>query len=487
MHKVSAGGRRMAQWRSVLGAGLIGTWVFMSSVGTAMTELGDAELSTYSGQALLQMGQTAGTGISSGVTFYKAGLDAEVELNMNIKKLQLGCGGINGPGCDIDIDQVSLSGSTWTNGRPDSDALLTRPFFEFAVLNDNSRTQREVIGIRLSAEEATGMMTFGDQQAGAGDPGNKSGINSLSGYMRLGATSGTATTEARPMTFNNYTCQAGDGCTGTYAGINRRMTGRIYLNFLGLGVRAFDSNTYGLFLESSAANVTVPATVVSGKRMTSVNLTGSATVDPIDFSGLMTASVKDVILGSDLSLEKDVTGTISGLTATVPIQQSLKLIHKINVNSAFSLSMQRQNVLWPDTVAAAETGWWLAFQDEIDIGNISPEDDVPITNAVLLQALGPENPAWTPNPVPQGQSPSCTTGPSINCALTTALSTRTYTQSNVTYHHVYGVECDGFSCLGGSLDVGNLNVPTNLDFPLTDLKLSGQAVTPNCWGTARFC
>ncbi len=34
-----------------------------------------------------------------------------MELNANIKKLQLGCGGANGLGaCDIDIDHISLSG-----------------------------------------------------------------------------------------------------------------------------------------------------------------------------------------------------------------------------------------------------------------------------------------------------------------------------------------------------------------------------------------
>lgn len=130
----------------------------------------------------------------------------------------------------------------------------------------------------------------------------------------------------------------------------------------------------------------------------------------------------------------------------------------------------------------------MAFEDEIDIGSISPEDKVAITNQVLLDALGPTAISWTPNPVPQGQKPNCVQGPSINCALHTAISAATYTSNNVTYHEVYGVECNGFdACLGGSLPVGNLNVPANLPFPLQNLKLSGQSVTPNCWGSSRFC
>lgn len=453
---------------------------FFSGVG-AMTSMSDDQLSEVTGQALMQMGKQAGAG---GLTFYKAGLDAEVELNMNIEKLQLGCGGVNGPGCDIDIDRVSLSGGTWgADGRPSAAAILTRPFFEFAIRNDDSKTLREVVGIRLSAENAQGMMTFGDQQAGAGDPGNTSGINSLSGYMKLGATSGNALVEPRPMSSTNYTCQPTDPCEGTYTALGRSMEGRIRITGTVIldGTQDFTADSYQLQVWSDdPAVVTVPSTVVSGKRMTDVNLLGSATMGLLEFAGNMTADI-------GISLNKNVTGAISGLSATVPIQQSLKFIHKINVNSPFSLSMQNSNVLWPGASVAAETGWWLAIEDEIDIGSISPEDRVKVTNDVLLQALGPTAISWTPNPVPQGQSPSCVQGPSINCALHTAISTATYTQNNVIYHHVYGTECDGLGGCLGDLNVGTLYVPANLNFPLNNLKLSGQTVTPNCYGTARFC
>lgn len=464
---------------------------------SAMVEMRDDQLSDVTGQALLQMGKEIGQGISSDLTFYKAGLDAEVELNMNIDKLQLGCtaAAINGQQCDIDIDQLSLSGQAdingnFPNGRAATAALLTRPFFEFAIKNDHTKTLREVVGIRMSAENTKGMLTLGDQQVGSGDPGNTSGINSLSGYMRLGPTTGNAQVEPRIMAYDDYTCTASDPCTGTYAGLFTNMEGRIRITGMPLGIgngtHNFFSETYGLFISSDdPVVVSVPATTVSGKRLTSAQLMGSATMGALDFAGQMAANVD---IGVTLELNKEVTGSITGLTATVPIEQSLRYIHKINVDSAFSLSFQGQDVHWPGATEASQTGWWMAFEDEIDIGNISPEDQVPITNDVLLDALGPTAISWSPNPVPQGQSPVCNQGPSINCALHTALSTATYTSNNVTYHEVYGVECDGFSaCLGGQLPVGNLNVPANLPFPLSDLKLSGQAVTPNCYGTARFC
>ena len=444
----------------------------------AMTELKDKEMSGVTGQALLQMGKTQGVGISSGTTFYKAGLDAELELNMNIDKLQLGCGGINGFGCDIDIDQLSLTGLDETSNRAASAAILTRPFFEFAIKNDNSKTLREITGIRMSAENTSGLLTLGDQQAGSADPGNSSGINSLSGYMVLGETSGTAQTKRRIMTYDNYTCTAGDACSGTYQGLQRAMTGRIYASLnLYEDTTTFKSTDYGLFLSSADADVTVPSTVVSGKRMQSVNLSGTAEIGQIDFSGRMAANVDGILLGADLELDKDVSGNITGLQAEVPIQQSLKYIHRIVVDSPFSLSMQKSDVLWPGAAVAAQSGWWMAFEDEIDIGNISPEAKVSVTNDVLIQALGPEF-------ADAGTGSNCNTA-TINCALARRLT------GDDPDHGTHGVECNSLrDCLGGALPVGNVNVPNNpsdIVFPLSNLKLSGQNVAPNCFGNARFC
>jgi hypothetical protein len=73
----------------------------------------------------------------SNIGFYKLGMEAQVDLNANIKKLQLGCGGVNGAGaCDIDIDYLSLSGVADTStGRASSSATITNPFIQFAIKN----------------------------------------------------------------------------------------------------------------------------------------------------------------------------------------------------------------------------------------------------------------------------------------------------------------------------------------------------------------
>ena len=73
------------------------------------------------GKGLIVSDKISGSGLanpnaySTPFEFYRIGLDGELQLNLNVSKLQLGCGGINDhlsghAGCDIDIDYLSLMG-----------------------------------------------------------------------------------------------------------------------------------------------------------------------------------------------------------------------------------------------------------------------------------------------------------------------------------------------------------------------------------------
>ncbi|WP_197468400.1 hypothetical protein, partial [Alcanivorax sp. HI0083] len=136
----------------------------------ALQKMQDSELADVTGQALMQMSKES----TNGFTFYTAGLDAVLELNMNIQKLQLGCGGANsvnnGQHCDLDADNFSLgciadsSGNcTFGNGGTQMrDLVMTRPYFQFAIKNDNSKTLREVVGVRLGGEQVEGPMSIGN-------------------------------------------------------------------------------------------------------------------------------------------------------------------------------------------------------------------------------------------------------------------------------------------------------------------------------------
>ncbi|MEN8281901.1 hypothetical protein ABFO69_09680 [Acinetobacter gerneri] len=399
-----------------------------------LQQLNDAELSEVNGQALLSLSyidpkDSANTMKGQGVGFYKLGLEAELELNANIKKLQLGCGGVNGAkGCDIDIDNLSLSGISDTReGRVTSDAKLTNPFIEFAIKNPEKASTREVVGLRLSAEKVLGLLS-----AGTENTTTPNGINSLSGYLKINPTTGTGYTAARNM---------------GYADTGQSINGNIRTSFLLIPiVTGFQSNDYNLMLDSAKADINLNGTTISGNRMSSVQLDGLAKINQLNFSGNLAASLN--ITGGLLTLQKQVSGNITGLTANISVDENLGYIHKIPLNNPFSLSLQSQNVWWPGAAASAQKGWWLAVEDPVNIGDVSPAQKIVITNDVLKQVVGPISSYITNNPV----------------------------------------QCSLLQCIGGALSVGNVNLPnTSVNFPLKDLQLSNQNFAPNCYGNLKFC
>ena len=411
----------------------------------AMTALNDEELSEVEGQSLMNLEFQQGTNTTdaqgktynqSNIGFYKLALSAELELNANIKKLQLGCGGDNNSiranSCDIDIDHISLSGlpddANYTSDqRTATSALITNPFIQFAIKNPTSAATREVLGFRVSAEKIKGLMTLGTENTST-----PNGINTFSGYMKTKTASGTAVTEARTMTYADTGLQIKGKVTGTILFIPTTLD--------------YTSDNYNLTLSSTTAPFTINSTIVSGTRMKDVTLKGSGTVGQINFSGPLTATV----LGG-VPLNKQVTGNITGLKTDITVNQSLGLIHALYLNNPASLSLQSQDILWTGAAVGANKGWWLAMEDEVELGSLSPTTKVAITNEVLKQTIAGINKDLTEHPRPCGDL-------LFQCAL------------------------------GSDLAVGNVPMnSTTLDFPLTNLSLQGQNFRSNCYGGLKFC
>lgn len=182
----------------------------------ALPAMSDDDLAAVTGQNLFvaDIIQGAAGTPGAGFTYTRMGLNAEVALNANINKLQLGCGGYNeivATGCDIDIDFLSLMGRSATEGgtpatgatagtkaaAAGSDFTLTRPYVEI-VTTGNTASTREVVGFKLGAQSANGYFGVGrfynageTNQEHGGVCGNDaglnchSGINSLSGYINI--------------------------------------------------------------------------------------------------------------------------------------------------------------------------------------------------------------------------------------------------------------------------------------------------------------
>lgn len=416
--------------RIIIVTGLLTTPIMSFAYEGKLQQLNDSELSEVNGQALLSLSyidpnDSANTMKGQGVGFYKLGLEAELELNANIKKLQLGCGGINGAnGCDIDIDNLSLSGISDTRaGRVASDAKLTNPFIEFAIKNPEKASTREVVGLRLSAEKVLGLLTAGSENSST-----PNGINSLSGYLNIAPTTGSATTTGRNV---------------VYSDTNQSINGTVSALFV---ISApFSTSDYNLRLGSTSADIKINGTQVTGTRMSSANLTGTATIGPLDLRGTIVPTIARITVPINLNA----SGTVSGLTANVPITENLGYFHKIQLNNPLSLSLQSQKVLWPGAAVAANPGWWLAVEDPIDIGKVVPSNTIDITNNVLTQAIPKIN--------------NVLANKSIDCNLV-------------------------ITCLV-NIDIGNINLAGSapVNFPIKDIPLATQNFAPNCYGNLKFC
>ena len=319
-------------------------WLMNGSV-FAMTELNDADLSGVTGQALFVADKIVGPAGGStfdDFTYYRVGFDAELGVNANIDSMKLGCGGVNdnlAAGCDVDLDFLSLLGLNASRTGPgtaaNSDFILKRPSFTFAIKNDGIASQREVVGIRLGAEEATGLMSIGRQYANgqinaenggtcntAGGNGNAagrlachSGINSISGNLGIEMSGYTAVNLQGGL-------GAGDACFGH--------------------VSAGDADAQGA---CGAGNKFT--TTANGTRMSAVVIP-NIPLKVYNQTGLL------VIAGN----------------AFADVSESLRMTHRIILDGAkdFGLSLQRERVSYPNFdgsafLPVANTGWWFDLPD----------------------------------------------------------------------------------------------------------------------------
>lgn len=436
---------------------------------TTLKSMSDEQLSETTGQALMSLTYVAPTdsanmeakrsGGDKSIGFYKLGLEAELELNANIKKLQLGCGGVNGAGnCDIDIDNLGLSGlgnSATSNtdstsdraARVGSSAVLTNPFIQFAIKNPGSASTRQVVGINLSSEKAVGLLTFGTENSGT-----KNGINSLSGYMKVAATTGTAlvngfgsslvsgeTARRQLIQSDGYNAINGQACCALF--------------FIPIG---FTTTAYNLNLRDKATgsnilkgDLSLLEQEITGKRINSATLKASALVRDIDLSGNIIARALGVI-----NLDKETSGTIQNLNVDVTINEDLGYFHKASLNGTpASLSLQGQDIQWTGNKSVAQKGWWLEFSNPIDIGKIDPTDRVDIPKATLNEVMNQVSTYLNDKPV------QCGSLALENCLFGSAIPLK---------------EVD-------------LKDATRPSMTLTNLQLAKQDFTPNCYGSLKFC
>lgn len=299
----------------------------------ALQEMDDGDMDQVVGQALIVADKLAGVA-GSNHTFYRMMLDAELGLNANIDRLQLGCGGYNeavvANACDIDFDYVQLMGRTVSGGQSgapgsgspaDSLFKLTRPYFEFAIKNDGDPTRRELVGIKIGAQFVDGYFSIGR-------------------YINPNA----STTDG---------CTGGSGGAGAFRcnqGLNR-LSG-----YIGAQMSGDAYGCFGLFGCTPNANPAAQDRIASfnqfvplwGTRMNRIQTELSAT------------SNSDVTLGLTL-------------TVNAEVNESLRFMHGFQLDPSasqyqaddFFLSFQREAVRYPTVNKSAthsntaNPGWWM--------------------------------------------------------------------------------------------------------------------------------
>lgn len=358
--------------------------------------------------------------------FYRMGMDVKLSFNLNIAKFQLGCGGVNdllttSPACDLDIDYLGFMGinaakdrpaynaaNADVNGRfgPDSVFELIRPYVELAIKNDNSPTQREVVGIKIGGQTINGAIRMGRDYLGLGSGSGQE--PSLTNQENGGTCNPSATTGAGVVN-----CHSGlNSISGFLAGIE------LSAGFLARTRVCFDITTicpWGI----GEANLDIDGCI--GRinfSPCSVNDTpffidaGGTRLDVLDVAAAK-LKLGDVII-SGINLE-----------GYGRLQLDTKQIHYLLTpnSSGFFLSLQRERVSWPHYektpppnnlafdacnpvygqvtarcssayAAPANTGWWLAASNAKML-NLLPGNRIVIPGTYniyeLLGALGPDS------------------------------------------------------------------------------------------------
>lgn len=403
------------------------TLAWSAKTQAAMAALDDDELAAVTGQngslfvsdhiAPNEL-QGAPADATANFDFYRMGLDVKLNLNLNIAKFQLGCGGVNdflttSPGCDLDIDYLGFMGINAAGDRPaynlanadasgnwgaDSAFELIRPYVELAIKNDGSPTLREVVGLKIGAQTINGAMRMGRDYTnqgygappggnvinretggtcvpgattGAGVVGCHSGLNSISGY--LAGLELSAGFRARA-----NICTVLLGCVWPfYLSIPVNLDGclgRINFDPCSTGDRPFFIDAGGTRLNRlhvDAASLKVKSSATLGQDITGY---GGLVIDTRQIHYLLTPNSS----GFFLSLQRE--------PVSWPHYEKTLPLANLPYDACNPSYGQRSSRCDSAYAPAANTGWWLSASNAKML-NLLPDDRIQLPGNLNLTQL----------------------------------------------------------------------------------------------------
>ena len=404
---------------------------------SSMTSIDDQGLSDITGQNgslflsdHIGPNELAGAGSANthaNFDFYRMGMDVKLNLNLNIAKFQLGCGGVNdllttSPACDLDIDYLSFMGINPAGTLPSTDGAdsmfeLLRPYVELAIKNDNSTTQREVVGLKIGGQRINGALSIGRDYTGVGGYGVET---NLTNQENGGACNPSATTGSSVLN-----CHSGINSVSGFLALELSAAIRARANILGFTA---DLNTcFGRMTPSQFGcnSGTTPFFVdAGGTRLNTLHV--AAAKLNIDNINLNCAWWNFAVCLPAQGLANVIVDEGYG-----QLRIDTRLVHYLLTPNTenFFLSLQREPVSWPNYskapppsniafdscnpaygqvtsrcssayAPAANTGWWLNAPGA-KILNINPPQRINVGNVdvgTAISLLGPEGRLIIDNP-----------------------------------------------------------------------------------------
>ncbi|HNH45008.1 MAG TPA: hypothetical protein PK633_13085, partial [Agitococcus sp.] len=422
----------------------------------------------------------------------------------------------------------------WTTagGRPNSSAVLTNPFVEFAIKNPNTAATREIVGFRLSAEEILGHMSAGTVNDNVGGFSTGGGIKSFSGYLKVGNTPVKAATQEA--IFGTTPDQA---IYGKITSLGNARTVHANVNKMTPGAPGFtapgNSNAnfvtspltgnkmWGIKVPSVAVNFDFPQTSVVGNRMSQLNLVVRDVPVGNTINGAPNDGFGRIAIGRDsggisMVLDEDILGLvgtatffmgannasgtvaecgasysaancsyISNLKANVTVKQNFNLVHNLPISSGGYLSLQREALRWPGSASA--------FKYDLTTKAITNVADNYVASPTELFNAGDiAQPGWWlsfKDPLDFGALNPTTNIPMNDVLPQIATFITDYLSNN---NIAVGVG-DSLGALFGSplyKGLGDITLASNARavMVLQNLLLDGnQQPVSNCWGGLKFC
>lgn len=339
---------------------------------------------------------------------------------------------------------------------------------EFAIKNPETSSTREIAGLRFSAEGITGLLTAGI--ANGLVPSTTDGIQRLSGFMRIASTTGEATTKAT--VFGNQS--------------NHQIKG--LLSALG-NDRVFTSDptsgdTKGITVPSLTAGFTIPEFQVNGNRLTSAYVEGVKTkIDSIDLSqgplNQLKVTFDPILLIADKAKIALKSGSaVKNLNMDITFSQALSMFHNIPLTGTGGyLSLQQEALLWPGNYVSsddktgkamdkmsqsdiAQKGWWMSFAEPVQLGYLKATQQIDIADVL----------------------------PQVASLMTAELlkeQNRVQVPTGSALESLFGITITTPNPIIVDLNQATLDKPAKL--ALANLQLANQNITPNCYGSLKFC